>query len=109
VCIQNNIKYFRGNLIDLLDRHFKSALVLDAGIAVKIPSDCPLIDPSIIIDNLISISNQDKYDFVVISILPYPDGNDVEVMSVNQGLEQAESPMSVNTLPPHMDIPINSA
>lgn len=97
LCIQNNIKCFRGNPIDLLDRHFKSALVVDADIAVKIPSDCPLIDPSVI-DKVIGfyVENQDRYDFVSnLHPATYPDGNDVEVMSLKtleRAWREAEKP-----------------
>jgi spore coat polysaccharide biosynthesis protein SpsF len=50
---------------------------------IKIPSDCPLIDPEII-DKVILyyINNKEKFDFVSNLHPPtYPDGNDVEVMS----------------------------
>ncbi|MBT8387756.1 MAG: acylneuraminate cytidylyltransferase, partial [Ignavibacteria bacterium] len=51
---------------------------------VKIPSDCPLIDPNII-DKVIQyfIDNFPKYDFVSnLHPATYPDGNDVEVMTM---------------------------
>jgi spore coat polysaccharide biosynthesis protein SpsF len=52
---------------------------------VKIPSDCPLIDPSVI-DRTIDyfVKNRLKYDYVSNLHPPtYPDGNDVEVFSFN--------------------------
>lgn len=83
LCKQNNIEIYRGNTLDLLDRHIQVAKIFDADAVVKIPSDCPLIDPKII-DKVILyyINNRDKYDFVSNLHPPsYPDGNDVEVMS----------------------------
>ena len=48
LCINKNINCFRGDLYDLLDRHYQLALEYQADALVKIPSDCPLIDPQII-------------------------------------------------------------
>jgi len=83
LCHQNNIKVFRGHSLDLLDRHYKAAKTFKADVVIKIPSDCPLIDPEII-DKVIQyyISNGKKFDYVSNLHPPsYPDGNDVEVMS----------------------------
>ena len=83
LCQKNKINYFRGSTLDLLDRHYKAAKKTSAEIVIKIPSDCPLIDPHII-DKVILyyINNREKYDFVSNLHPPsYPDGNDVEVMS----------------------------
>lgn len=81
---------FRGDEKNLLDRHFKAAKEFGASIVLKIPSDCPLIDPSII-DKVVGyfLSNQDGFDYVSnLHPATYPDGNDVEVMSMN-ALEEA--------------------
>ena len=90
LCKQNNIEVYRGNSLDLLDRHFQAAKMFNAVAVVKIPSDCPLIDPTII-DKVILyyINNSNKYDFVSNLHPPsYPDGNDVEVMNF-KALEDA--------------------
>lgn len=84
ICINNKIKVFRGHPTDLLDRHFKAALESDADAVVKIPSDCPLIDPQVI-DKVLKfyIDNSDKYDYVSnLHPATYPDGNDVEIFSM---------------------------
>jgi spore coat polysaccharide biosynthesis protein SpsF len=83
LCKQNNLNVFRGNTLDLLDRHYKAAKENNAEVVIKIPSDCPLIDPEII-DRVILyyINNQEKFDFVSNLHPPtYPDGNDIEIMS----------------------------
>src|ERR1700761_2266296 len=43
-----NIPCYRGNLTNLLDRHYQAAKVYNADVVLKIPSDCPLIDPKAI-------------------------------------------------------------
>src|SRR5208283_1644622 len=48
LCRIEEINCYRGNLHDLLDRHYQLALQYNADAIVKIPSDCPLIDPEII-------------------------------------------------------------
>ena len=90
LCQKNNIKIFRGSSFDLLDRHYKTSKEYGAEVVIKIPSDCPLIDPHVI-DKVILyyINNRDKYDFVSNLHPPsYPDGNDVEIMSF-KALENA--------------------
>ncbi len=90
LCKKNNIETFRGNSLDLLDRHYQAVKQYETDAVVKIPSDCPLIDPEII-DKVILyyINNRDKYDFVSNLHPPtYPDGNDVEIMSF-KALENA--------------------
>lgn len=83
LCLKENVKCFRGNEFDLLDRHYKAAIESNADIVVKIPSDCPLID-SDIIDKVIEyyLENESNYDYVSnLHPATYPDGNDVEVFS----------------------------
>lgn len=85
LCLSNNIYCYRGHPTDLLDRHFKTALQYEADAIVKIPSDCPLIDP-IVIDKVLKffIDNSGNYDFVSnLHPATYPDGNDVEVIPMN--------------------------
>jgi spore coat polysaccharide biosynthesis protein SpsF len=83
LCKKNNLEIFRGSTNDLLDRHYQAAKLLSADAVVKIPSDCPLIDPEIIDKAILYyINNRNKYDFVSNLHPPsYPDGNDVEIMS----------------------------
>jgi spore coat polysaccharide biosynthesis protein SpsF len=83
LCREYNINFYRGNTLDLLDRHYQVAKFFNADAVVKIPSDCPLIDPGII-DRVLKffLDNYNNYDFVSnLHPATYPDGNDVEVMS----------------------------
>jgi spore coat polysaccharide biosynthesis protein SpsF len=76
------VRCFRGHATDLLDRHFRAGCAFGADVVVKIPSDCPLIDPDVI-DRVIRqyVDHADEADFVG-NLHPgtYPDGNDVEVI-----------------------------
>jgi spore coat polysaccharide biosynthesis protein SpsF len=70
----------RGSLDDLLDRHLVAGRALDAEAVVKIPSDCPLIDPAII-DLVIGSFLESGADFTSNLHPPsWPDGHDVEIM-----------------------------
>src|SRR5262249_23066786 len=77
-----DVRCFRGHPTDLLDRHYRAGLACGADVVVKIPSDCPLIDPAVI-DRVIGhyAAHADSADFVS-NLQPgtYPDGNDVEVI-----------------------------
>jgi len=90
LCNQHQISFFRGHSTDLLDRHYQVALQYQADAIVKIPSDCPLIDPDIINEVLqYYISHSAQYDYVSnLHPASWPDGNDVEIMSFNT-LEKA--------------------
>ena len=82
ICSNENIFCFRGHLTDLLDRHYQVAKLYNADAVVKIPSDCPLIDPSVIDRVLDHYVKSDKFDLVSnLHPATYPDGNDVEIMS----------------------------
>ncbi len=77
------VRCIAGHPDDLVDRHLAAARATGADVVVKIPSDCPLIDPAII-DQTIGFyrANHPRFDFVSNLYPPsWPDGNDVEVMS----------------------------
>ena len=82
ICLRRNFEIFRGHPTDLLDRHFKVAEKYQADFVVKIPSDCPLIDPKII-DQVIKVFLQTgDLDFCSnLHPATHPDGNDVEIMT----------------------------
>jgi spore coat polysaccharide biosynthesis protein SpsF len=75
---------FRGSLDNCLDRHYQAGLKYGADLVIKIPSDCPLIDPRII-DEVLDyyFAHQGEYDFVNnLHPATWPDGNDVEIMTM---------------------------
>jgi spore coat polysaccharide biosynthesis protein SpsF len=82
LCNEMNVHCYRGDEQDLLDRHYRAALEHHADVCVKIPSDCPLIDPQVI-DQVIRyyLAFSKEYDFVSnLHPATWPDGQDVEVM-----------------------------
>jgi len=73
---------YRGHPTDLLDRHLQAARAYNAEFVVKIPSDCPLIDPTVI-DAVLGAYFAGGATFDYFSNLhppTHPDGNDVEIM-----------------------------
>src|SRR5262245_58175214 len=70
-----------GHPDDLVDRHLQAARDTGADVVVKIPSDCPLIDPAII-DDVVGYFRAQHPRYAYVSNLhpaSWPDGNDVEV------------------------------
>jgi len=83
LCKSLSVKCFDGHPTDLLERHYEAAKHEQADVVVKIPSDCPLIDP-IVIAKVLRYYRENIQQFDYVSNLhpaTYPDGNDVEVMS----------------------------
>jgi spore coat polysaccharide biosynthesis protein SpsF len=81
LCASEGLDCFRGNPTDLLDRHYKAGLHYGADAVAKIPSDCPLIDPTII-DKVYTHYLSGDFDYVSnLHPASYPDGNDVEIFS----------------------------
>jgi spore coat polysaccharide biosynthesis protein SpsF len=90
LCSKAGYSCYRGDPQDLLDRHLQAARREQADAVAKIPSDCPLIDPEVI-DRVLGVWNDGNPSYDYVSNLhpaTYPDGNDVEVMSM-QVLETA--------------------
>jgi spore coat polysaccharide biosynthesis protein SpsF len=82
-CKLNSMPVFRGSLLNLLRRHYDAALRFRADIILKIPSDCPLIDPQVI-DGVVDHFLQSEVEYVSnLHPMSLPDGMDVEVFSRN--------------------------
>ncbi len=85
LCHEEGYFCFRGHPTDLLDRHYRVGWQFDADIVVKIPSDCPLIDPRLI-DRVLAafLDAPERYDYLSnLHPATYPNGNDVEVMTMS--------------------------
>jgi spore coat polysaccharide biosynthesis protein SpsF len=85
------VPVFRGDADDCLGRHLGAAHAFGARVVVKVPSDCPLIDPAAIDAVLAAFfAAGGAWDFASNLHPPtWPDGNDVEAMSV-EALEIAD-------------------
>ena len=90
-CKENNLKYMRGSLNDVLDRYYQAAIMSKANIIVRLTADCPIIDPEVI-DLVVGDFKNGDYDYVANTAPPqditYPEGMDVEVFSMS-ALEKA--------------------
>jgi spore coat polysaccharide biosynthesis protein SpsF (cytidylyltransferase family) len=97
-CKKNKIKFFRGSKNDLLDRYYRCALKFGCNPIIRITSDCPLIDSSII-DKVIKKFLRGSYDYVANNLekhgikwndstCNFPQGMTVEI-STFKALEKA--------------------
>lgn len=82
-CEAEKIAYFRGDLMDVLDRYYQAALAHHADIVVRLTGDCPLIDPDLVDETIRALLTQNA-DFACNRLPPpltrtYPIGLDVEV------------------------------
>ena len=84
---ENNIDYYAGSELDLLDRIYQAARKFKADVIVLATGDCPLNDPAVI-DVLVNyyLDNSDKFDVFstgkpLQTRRPYPDGLDTMVFS----------------------------
>lgn len=76
-----NFKSYAGNINDVLDRFYQTALKYKANNVVRITADCPLIDPEVL-DKILQVYLEGEYDYVSNTHPPtYPDGLDVEVFN----------------------------
>jgi len=87
-CGRGGACVFRGSEQDVLDRYYRAAEHLEAGVVVRITSDCPLIDPEVT-DATIQAFLEHHADYASnVRVRTYPRGLDTEVMTVN-ALERA--------------------
>lgn len=83
LCRRLGVRWFRGHPTDCLDRHVQAARAFEAERVIKIPSDCPLIDPTVI-ERVLDLDDfTGGSDDYLSNLHPatWPDGNDVEIMA----------------------------
>ena len=74
------VNYYQGDTNDVLDRFYHAAKNKKPDFIVRVTSDCPLIDPSLV-DKVVQLAVNEKLDYTSnILIEAYPDGQDVEVI-----------------------------
>jgi spore coat polysaccharide biosynthesis protein SpsF len=84
LCTRRGTRVFRGSEDDVLDRYFRAATECGFSVIVRITADCPLIDPSLV-DEMVRFFLARPEDFELVTNrhpLTYPDGLDVDVMSL---------------------------
>ena len=82
LCRRIGMPCISGHPTDLLDRHVEAGRAYEADVVVKIPSDCPLIDPDAV-DRVLGafLADPERFDYVSnLHPATWPDGNDVEVV-----------------------------
>ena len=72
------VDYFKGSVEDVLTRFYDAAKSENPDYVVRLTSDCPLIDPSVI-DEAIQFAIDGGYDYVRTDAKCFPDGLDTEV------------------------------
>ncbi|SDP30858.1 spore coat polysaccharide biosynthesis protein SpsF [Mucilaginibacter sp. OK268] len=102
-----DIPCYRGDQNNLLDRHYQAALLHNADVVLKTPSDCPLIDPRIIDQTLTYFFEHTVAHDYVSNLHPatWPDGNDVEIMTMaclKQAWKNAEKNLELEHTTPYI-------
>jgi spore coat polysaccharide biosynthesis protein SpsF len=83
-----NVGFSRGSEHDVLDRFYQAAIVENPDYIVRLTSDCPLID-STLIDKIIEFVQVHQCDYASNMLIPsYPDGQCIEIFSF-KALEKA--------------------
>ena len=78
---KNQIEFFRGNESDVLDRYYQCAKNFSSNNILRITSDCPLTDPTVI-DDLIINYQKISCDYASTSLIrTYPFGIEAEIFS----------------------------
>jgi spore coat polysaccharide biosynthesis protein SpsF (cytidylyltransferase family) len=98
-CESEGVAFFRGSSEDVLDRYYRAALDCGAKTIVRITSDCPLIDPSLV-DMATSKFKEGGFDYVSVGGT-YPDGLDTEVFSMI-ALEKAQKKATLGSEREHV-------
>lgn len=81
------VGYHKGSVDDVLTRFYDTALPEHPDYVVRLTSDCPLIDPSVI-DEVIQYCIDGDYDYASTDPEEFPDGLDTEVFRFS-ALEKA--------------------
>ena len=85
-CKEENFDFYRGSLLDVLDRYYQCAKSENASAIVRITADCPVIDP-VVVDAVVTGFLAGRYDYYSLTN-EFPDGLDCEVISFS-ALEKA--------------------
>ena len=77
-----NLFYFIGSEENVLERYYNAALKFSVDIIIRITSDCPFVDPTII-DEMILFFQENAYDYIMnLDIATnFPAGFDTEIFS----------------------------
>ena len=65
----NGFKYYRGSEEDVLDRFYQAANENDLDVVIRVTSDCPLFD-STILDKALELFLKEKVDYLSNTLFP---------------------------------------
>ncbi len=104
-CSLLGIDCFRGSSQNVLDRYYQCATKFSLSTIVRIPSDKPLIDPTIV-DDVVEKFKANSYDYIT-NFLPstVPSGTEVEIFSfqaLKTAWENAELPSEKEHVTPYI-------
>ena len=77
-----NYDVYRGDEVNVLDRYYQAAEKENADVIVRITGDCPLVDSSLVDQCVQEFKNSNVDYFSNIEPPTFPDGLDIEVMSL---------------------------
>ncbi|MDH3459498.1 MAG: glycosyltransferase family protein [Burkholderiaceae bacterium] len=91
LCDSEGVECTRGSKEDVLSRYAHAARTFNASTVVRVTSDCPLIEPTLVEDAIAMFLSGDSYDYLSNMIEPtWPYGMAVEVMS-RKALDEAHA------------------
>ncbi len=108
-CKQSDFEFYRGSLLDVLDRYYQCAKLSNAATIVRITADCPVIDP-VVVDAVVTGFLAGGYDYYSLSG-EFPDGLDCEVLSflaLEKAWENATLPSEREHVSPYIHSSHNS-
>lgn len=99
------VKVYQGSTDNVLDRFYEAAVTENPDIVVRVTSDCPLVDPQLI-DEIILSFLKDRVDYISTSIKEqFPDGVDCEVFSfraLQEAWKEASSSFELEHVTPYI-------
>lgn len=81
LCEKLKVKYYRGSELDVLERVYLAHKEFQSDIVIETTGDCPLIEPKLIDNCILTYLNQD-FDYVATSEeRTYPNGQNIQVFA----------------------------
>lgn len=81
ICNKTGVEFFRGSEDNVLERFWMAVKEIEVDFIVRVTSDCPLIDPTLI-DKMVSEMLSLELDYLSNTLKEtYPDGQDIEIFS----------------------------
>lgn len=106
LCQNHQIEFFRGSEYNVLQRYYLAAQQVKADPVIRVTSDCPLLDVSVVLDCLELYGQSQQYDFVSnCEQRTYPRGYDVELFPfrmLKQAYEKATEPHDQEHVTPYI-------